>query len=229
MYNFGQFRRSQYNNYLTDLSFELETMQKQSEMSAEVFFKDSIIKLSEDNELIQVDENGRQNSYYLKFLIYKQENLEQLITIKLRNEQKVKTLKTFKIAAGLTTDYVIFETIITPNDNYNQIDFELSRVVEDYNIINEDGSYGRIVSLEVKKLASIFNIINYLNPSIDNVGKLKQIGVQGPSGMLMSINGEEIRVGNSGIYEINYGVSISSLGFIIEENDNKIFLLDYQY
>ena len=45
----------------------------------------------------------------------------------------------------------------------------------------------------------------------------------------MSIEGELIRVGRSGIYEINNGVSIKYIGFIVEPNDNKYFVLDYQY
>ena len=47
--------------------------------------------------------------------------------------------------------------------------------------------------------------------------------------MLMCINGEEIRIGRTGIYEINYGISINTIGFIVEPNDGKNFILDYQY
>mgnify|MGYP003288954105 FL=1 len=48
----------------------------------------------------------------------------------------------------------------------------------------------------------------------------------------MSINGEGIKVGRSGIYEINNGVVVSSIGFVIESGDNDVsnyFILDYQY
>ena len=45
----------------------------------------------------------------------------------------------------------------------------------------------------------------------------------------MCIDGEQIRIGRSGLYEINNGVVISFLGFIVAEDDNKYFILDYQY
>ena len=45
----------------------------------------------------------------------------------------------------------------------------------------------------------------------------------------MCINGEEIRVGRSGLYEILNGYKVTFIGFIVEPNDNKHFMLDYQY
>ena len=45
----------------------------------------------------------------------------------------------------------------------------------------------------------------------------------------MCINGEEIKVGRSGLYEILNGYKISFIGFIVEPDDNKYFILDYQY
>ena len=78
----------------------------------------------------------------------------------------------------------------------------------------------------IEKLQEINNLITALN--VSSTGKLKQIGVQSAPGFLMSIDGEPVRVGRTGMYEINYGVSISYLGFVI--NDDKTqFLLDYQY
>lgn len=217
MYNFGQFRSTQYTKYLTDISFNLSTVQKESELNDDIF-TDYIANV----DLPQVDEQGRQQSYYLKFSVNKIDS-EQTILLKLVNGEKTQNIKIIKIAAGQVSDAVVFETIINPNDNYNQIYFELVRTADDYNIKN-----GRVISLNINKLASIYNIINFLNSSIDNKGKLKQIGVQGFPGLLMSINGEEIRVGRTGIYELNFGATISSLGFVIESND-KTFLLDYQY
>jgi len=59
--------------------------------------------------------------------------------------------------------------------------------------------------------------------------------------MLMCINGEPIRIGPSGIYEIRNGYKIYFLGFIIKNYDEIIdgngvsqirrdsFIVDYQY
>ena len=230
-YNFGQFRRGQVKSYLTTIPYELSTIEVESPLSKGVVFTNPVMNFSEDNLLSSIDDSGKQKGYYLKFKIYKQEK-EQLITLKLIDTQKTtentQIIKDFKIEAGLLTDSLTFEIIIAPNSNYNQICFELIRTSDDFNR-NEDGTYGRVLEMEVEGLSSIYNIINYLNPSIDNKGKLKQIGVQGPIGMLMYINGEEIRIGRTGIYEINYGIAINTIGFIIEPNDEKNFLMDYQY
>lgn len=228
-YNFGQFRRKQVDSYLTPLTYNLTTTQIESNLSAGVFFNEKIAELN----LNSIDENGKQKGYYIKFKIYKQESSNQIITVKLVNTDKnidnVQKIKTLSLNAGLATEYMTFEMIIAPNSNYNQICFELTRTSEDFSQVNEDGTYGRIINVEIEALSSIYNILNYLNPSIEGKGKLKQIGVQGPTGMLMCINGEEIRIGRTGIYEINYGIAINSIGFIIEPNDGKNFLMDYQY
>lgn len=217
MYNFGQFRSTQYTKYLTDISFNLSIAPKESELNDDIF-TDYVANV----DLPQLDEQGKQQSYYLKFSVNKMDS-EQTILLKLVNGEKIQNIKTIKVAAGQISDAVVFEAIINPNGDYNQIYFELVRTVDDYNVKN-----GRVINLNISKLASIYNIINFLNSSIDNKGKLKQIGVQGFPGMLMSINGEKIRVGKTGIYELNFGATINSLGFIIESN-NKTFLLDYQY
>ena len=226
-YNFGQFRRKHIDSYLTPIDFNVALEQKESTLSQGVIFNETVIKL--DNPLGFIDENGKQKCYYLKFKIFKKMKSNQIITLVLKNETTIQKIKTISLGAGLADDYVTFEAIIAPKTSYDTIYFELDRTSEDFNQINEDGTYGRIVGVEVDTLANIYNIINYLNPVIEGKGKLKQIGVQGPSGMLMCINGEEIRIGRTGIYEINYGITIHSVGFIVEPNDGKNFILDYQY
>jgi hypothetical protein len=64
---------------------------------------------------------------------------------------------------------------------------------------------------------------------------LTKIGIQGPPGMLMCINGEPIRIGPSGIYEIKNGYKINFLSFIRKESYENgaqqldSFIVDYQY
>lgn len=45
------------------------------------------------------------------------------------------------------------------------------------------------------------NIINTLASTYE-LTRLIRIGVQGPTGLMMSINGEQIKVGKTGIYEL---------------------------
>lgn len=231
MYKFGQFRKSQLSSYLIPLEYTLNDLAVQSSLSRGVTFIDKGIDL--DNALQALDSSGKQKSYYIRFKIYKQ-TTKQFITVRLVNTEKtsdnVQTIENLEIDAGNADDYSIFELVLSPNDNhtYNQIYFELNRELIDYNTLNTDGTYGRKVILTIDNLSEIYNVINFLQTSIENKGVLKQIGVQGPPGLLMSINGEAIRIGRSGLYEINNGINTSFIGFVIED-DEKYFILDYQY
>jgi len=232
-YKFGQFRKSQLSSYLTPLEYSLDNLRVQSSLSEGVVFIDKGIDLEGSNILQALTSGGKQRSYYLRFKVFKQETIQK-ITIRLVNTTKtqdnVQTIEDIEVPAGNTNDYDIFELVISPNDNhtYNQIYFELNRELIDYNTLKPDGTYGREMNIIVNRLDEIYNVINFLQTSIENKGKLKQIGVQGPPGLLMSINGEAIRIGRSGLYEINNGINTTFIGFIVEA-DEKYFILDYQY
>ena len=232
-YKFGQFRKSQLSSYLTPLDYSLDDLRVESSLSKGVVFIDKGIDLEGSNILQALTSDGKQRSYYLRFKVFKQETAQK-ITIRLVNTTKtqdnVQTIENIEIPAGNTNDFDIFELVLSPNDNhtYNQIYFELNRELIDYNILKPDGTYGREMHILIDRLDEIYNVINFLQTSIENKGKLKQIGVQGPPGLLMSINGEAIRIGRSGLYEINNGINTSFIGFIIEA-DEKYFILDYQY
>ena len=234
-FNFGQFRRSQVSNYLTPISYDIIDLKTVSAASAAMFFADKAISLPVDNPLISVNENNIQQSYFLRVRIYKRKDSKQIITIKLNNTDKtsdnIQNVRQIEIPIGNETEYTTFEIIISPNNNYDEIQFILSREALDYGIYPEEGSdiSGRIMKIEVDNLSLVYNILDYLRTSIDNKGRLKQIGIQGPSGLLMNINGESIRIGRTGIYEINNGVTVTSIGFIIEDGNKDNFILDYQY
>ena len=240
-FNFGQFRRSQVENYLTAIkNYNMTVVETVSPMSASMVFADKTIQLSSDNPLISVNEKNIQQSYFIRFRIYKRADGKQIITIKLNNTNKVsdnmQNIRQIEIPMGSAAESVVFEMIISPNNKYDQIQFILNREGTDYtigdNLANPselDPYYGRVVRIDVDNFSLIYNVMDYLNTSIDGKGRLKQIGVQGPVGLLMNINGESIRIGRTGIYEINNGVTITSIGFIIEDGNKDNFILDYQY
>lgn len=234
-FNFGQFRRSQVSNYLTPMDYNIIDLKTVSAASTATFFSDKVISLPDTNPLISVNENNIQQSYFLRVKIYKRQDSKQMATIKLNNTSKIsdniQNIRQIEIPMGNETEYTTFEIVISPNNNYNEIQFILSREALDYGIYPEEGSdiSGRVMKIEVDNLSLIYNIMDYLRTSIDNKGRLKQIGVQGPTGLLMNINGESIRIGRTGIYEINNGVTITSIGFIIEDGNTDNFILDYQY
>ena len=229
-FQFGQFRRSQLDSFLTPLKYKLEQAKIKSTISTAVTFVDNVVSLTE--VLKPTEQDGiRAKNYYIRFRIYKKAN-PQTIIIKLINTNKqtdnIQNLRTIEIDAGRETEYNTYEIVIPPNNNYNQIKFELQRELEDYNKKNSDDTYGRICKIEVIRLDEIYNVINYLT-TIINKSALLLIGVQSAPGLLMCINGEEIRVGRSGLYEILNGYKVTFIGFIVEPNDNKYFMLDYQY
>lgn len=229
-FQFGQFRRSQLDSFLTPLKYKLEQAKIKSTISTAVTFVDNVISLTD--ALKPTEQDGiRAKNYYIRFRIYKKAN-PQTIIIKLINTNKqtdnIQNLRTIIVDAGRETEYNTYEIVIPPNNNYNQIKFELQRELEDYNKKNSDGTYGRICKVEVIRLDEIYNVIDYLT-TIINKSALLQIGVQSAPGLLMCINGEEIRVGRSGLYEILNGYKVTFIGFIVEPNDNKHFMLDYQY
>lgn len=236
-YNFNQFRRTQQNSYLTPLDFSISTVTEESPLSKNVKFMERVINLSGSNVLQSVDETGtKQRCYYLNVRVQKIWESSQKITIMLVNTSKTtdntQILETIDVEAGYESDYSTFEIVIPPNGTYNQIKFKLERTLEDYNLVRdaEHNIYGRLVNIEVNYLSEIINVIDkYLNSSIGNTGRLKQIGVQSAPGLQMCIDGEQVRIGRSGIYEINHGITIRFLGFIVQPNDNKYFILDYQY
>jgi len=54
---------------------------------------------------------------------------------------------------------------------------------------------------------------------------LQKIGIQGQPGLMLNINGEEIRVGRTGIYEMLDDLEITFLG--VASTDYGFFLIDY--
>lgn len=229
-YQFGQFRKTQADSYLTALGYELSSIEVESKVTQGVRFVDKAITLNNGKVFQSTDDTGtKQKCYYLRLKFYRMLS-SQKITISLVNtsktEDNTQIIETFEIDEGLETDSLIKDFVIAPNTTYDQIRISLERSASDYDIINEDGTYGRIISVQGKRVDEIINVIdNY----ISGIKKLKQIGVQGRPGLQMCIDGESIKIGRTGIYEINHEISIKFLGFIITPDENNYFILDYQY
>ena len=130
---------------------------------------------------------------------------------------------------GVTYGYL--EIVFRPvEDDFNTILFEMVRTPEDYNIQQDadDGStdYGRVVPLEHFSfdLYQLNNLVAIINP--DGM-KLDRIGVTGKPGLFTSVNGEEIRIGPSGVYELNV-LPITSLT-VVARDQSEQFTVDYSF
>lgn len=224
-YKIGQFRRDQISSYDTGLNFTKIKVETAVEGSINTTFIDTAISMVGQNVL----ENGK--NYYLNFTVKRRLDSPQIFAVKLKNSDSldgvVQTAGTVTVQAGEETLYDSFEMIISPNGTFNQIVFELSRESLDYMTQNPDGTGGRLTQIEVDRYSSLRNIINDINAST-GAEKLLKIGVQGVPGQLMCINGEGIRIGRTGIYEINNGFIVEFISFILTDNDN-FFIMDYQY
>lgn len=225
----GQLRRNQIDSYSTPLSFRKDLIRNENSI---IDFYDQCMYLSGTSVVSPL------YSYYLKFEVKQIPSSVQEFTLNLQNDEifvdNVQTIRTFIVKQG--TGSVTFELIFNPNSNYNQIVFELRRMALDFYIDNGDNTSGRIMNIKILQFDRVINVISsYLAKKYAGMTSLKKIGIQGPSGLLFCIDGEEIRIGRSGIYELyNEDISISYIGFIIKDSlftqDGKdFFIMDFNY
>lgn len=139
------------------------------------------------------------NNYYFHGKI-KRMNSNQVFTIKLVNfssndlEQYIKKVT---VGGGDPHEWVDIEFVFKPYSTFDTILFELQRTAEDY---SDEVRYPIIIYEEVSLINNM--IIRKVGSGIE----LLKIGVQSVPGLLMCINGEEIRTSRSGIYELRDGV-----------------------
>ena len=124
---------------------------------------------------------------------------------------------------------MFFEVVFTPNAVYDQIIWELQRTFLDYQM-----EYGRTIEVEILQFTQLINVLTNLMQIYPDLTYLTKIGIQGPPLMLMCINGEQIRIGRNGIYEINNeAIKITSISFIPKEstlsNKQDYFIMDFEY
>lgn len=143
----------------------------------------------------------------------------------------------------ITLSTLNYEFVFSPKVPSNELKFQeihidMTRIPEDSDIISskvDDGTgnmkflTGRY--LDVNNLKFELHKINSILPK--EIDSCNRIGVWGPSGLLMSINGEPVRVGPSGYYELK-DFDITSLGVYVPEKGvsnvyQNNFTVDYQY
>ena len=178
-FNFGQFRRSQVSNYLTPISHSITDLKSVSAASAAMFFSDKIISLSQDNPLISVNENNIQQSYFLRVKIYKRSDSNQIITIKLNNTDKVadniQNIRQIEIPKGAEEEYTTFEIVISPNNNYNEIQFilqlkdSLAELGFDIDTFGENKIIINAVPMQLKDI----NLKNFVDDLLHDMKNLK--------------------------------------------------------
>lgn len=122
--------------------------------------------------------------------------------------------------------YGWFELTFRPiNTGFTTLVLEMTRTGIDWNIQNEDGSYGRTIGLQdvEVKMSEITNLVSSINAN----GTLSKIGIWGHPELMMAINGETIRIGRSGYYEFDT-IPIESIGVVAHGFEDN-FTLDWMY
>ena len=226
MYHFGQFRSSQMDTYSTSLQMNMSTQPTERIFVHDIIFYNICGNLTGNNIV------NNKNSYYLQFEVEKRMDSVQKFYLKLKNttqtEDNEQLIQEFIVPTGNDTMY--FEVIFTPNATYNQILWELQRTTLDY-----QSDQGRLMNIIVKNFTQLINVISTLQQTYTNITYLTKIGIQGPPSLLMCINGEQIRIGKSGIYEINNDlIKINFISFVPKQNtlsSNGIdyFIMDFEY
>ena len=234
MNKFGQFRKTQLEEYFTiysDSQIIKGQEIKKANSTSEIEFTNICVSLQGDAVL------QNQSHYYLKFKVARRESTQQKFYLRLKNNDNVSESDDEAYTVGefvteMGTGDKIFEVIISPNKNYNKILWDLQRISDDYQKAPDQGvSSGRLMNVTDIVLANIKNVVDNILASSGASGTttyLTKIGIQGPPSLLMCINGEQIRIGRSGIYEINNeNITISFVGFIPNQLD--YFIMDFEY
>lgn len=125
--------------------------------------------------------------------------------------------------------YGIFDITFRPLvGTFDRVCAEIVREAIDEQVSFSDTGKGR--QLGVVESDCSLKIVNDLVPTLKGNGEMSsitKIGVWGRPGLLMCINGEPIRVGNSGFYEQD-SVEVETLGVVVNNNDwNNNFTIDY--
>ena len=123
--------------------------------------------------------------------------------------------------------YVIDLVFQPVEGDFVDLVFQISRNQEDYNIRNEDGSFGRKIELS----DCVFQVSRVTNLIATNIGSeiaLSRVGVWGRPGLMLAVNGEEIKIGRAGFYELNNVLEITSLGVVAKSFEDN-FSIDYAY
>lgn len=138
-----------------------------------------------------------------------------------------------KKSNNIKTKTKVIELIFTPYVTSDLLVFELNRVSFDYNYAGTEKER-KVHFSEDRDVGRVNNVLNKVLP----VGvTVEKVGIQSTPSSYVIINGEGMRIGKSGVLEINSGVAVNSVGFAapgaaaVSGGDAAIndFILDYIY
>lgn len=85
------------------------------------------------------------------------------------------------------------------------------------------------IKIELYAVSNLLESIGAGGSQIQSgTNSLSHIAVWGHPGQILAVNGEEIRIGQSGFYELN-DFTINQLGVVVYDKDTDRFTIDYEY
>lgn len=181
---------------------------------------DTSLKFYDDCLVLEGGSFDTSKTYYFHGKIKRMRNTPQTFYIKLKYSTSTEIqevsqyIKTVIVANGDAREWVDVEFIFTPLLDFDALSFELQREARDY---REETRFAIIAYLELSEIQDLE--VND-NKTISSIHP-KKIGVQSHPGLLMCINGEEIRIGNTGIYELKSGI-ITTDFFAVVHSANEL-------
>ena len=233
----GQFRKPQLDNYYNNNQILSENMKLGGGTNFGIPYTNRSFTISDNNNSPVTLTKGK--CYYLKFttnLTYLGNEPTRYITVKLSTQSASEVnvqILTLKNNPKVGSTPTVVETTFIPNRNYQYILFQITRTSEDdrttNNINNSKGSLFDSITINTfVQLPNTIDILETINPNLyQNIGYFKKIGIQAPTGFQFNIEGQNIRIGNSGIYQINNGYKIKEIYFSPTQED--YFIMDFEY
>ena len=255
MLKVGQIRKNTSTTYLTDLTFTPTIVRNAGYEGSDDVFEDFAIELNGSNFLANT-------VYYVRVKIkrYPEETDEgekaygdpSYVNFSLNlyqknggesgqhSQEKIQTIGKQIMApffsSRVNEEWVEYTWTFTPNDDYKYLCFKVNRIGYDY-IHSDDPRVPFIYEGEGSPNNTMDFTENGDVCSVNNIlpnQKMIKIGIQSRPGTLFVVNREPIVLGRSGIYEINNGTNITSVGVIAPNGGSDItqiqdFLLDYGY
>lgn len=219
-YNIGQYRYSKTAEYLSTIIDEVYPLNRH-EYDENTQTKTKDLKITYNFKGL--------TTYYLKCAFNGfGRDIPQEFTIKLKTEdgKREQIIKTFSFTG---TDYSnSIEVAFTPKTDFSKIVFELKRET----LYDFSGKGPREMTFSQSTNVSLSSVANILGNTFLNIDSIFKLGVQGPADLIICINGEPIRLGPSGVFEVHKeDFTIYSVGFIVKPTISKTvnFIMDYCY
>ena len=221
-YNIGQYRYSKGAEYLSTIIDEVYPLNRH-EYDENTQTKTKDLKISYNFKGL--------TTYHLKCAFNGfGTDIPQEFTIKLKTEdgKREQIIKTFSFSGTKYSNSI--EVAFTPKTDFSKIVFELKRET----LYDFSGNGPREMTFSQSNNVSLSSVANILGNAFLNIDSIFKLGIQGPTDLIICINGEPIRLGPSGVFEVHKeDFVIYAVGFIINKNSRSSeamnFIMDYCY